>query len=40
MENCKQLIEQGLLDNPTPVNIMKEGYHDISENKEPLFGVY
>ena len=38
MENCKQLIDQGLLDNPTPVNIMRAAYHDISENKEPLFG--
>ncbi|CAB4037930.1 phosphatase PTC7 homolog, partial [Paramuricea clavata] len=38
MENCKRLIERGLLENPTPVNIMKEGYHNISENKEPLFG--
>ena len=40
MENCKRLIEQGLLDNPTPVNIMTAGYHDISQNKEPLFGEH
>ncbi|XP_028396562.1 protein phosphatase PTC7 homolog [Dendronephthya gigantea] len=38
MENCKRLIDQGLLDNPSPVRIMTEAYHDISENKEPLFG--
>ncbi|XP_046840868.1 protein phosphatase PTC7 homolog [Xenia sp. Carnegie-2017] len=38
MENCKNLIEQGLLNDPSPIEIMKEGYHEIFENKEPLFG--
>lgn len=39
MENCKNLIEQGLLNDPSPIEIMKEGYHEIFENKEPLFGM-
>lgn len=38
MENCKRLIEQGLLENLTPVNIMKKGYQELLEHKEPLFG--
>lgn len=38
MANCKRLIEQGLLDNPTPVNIIKTGYQELLEHKEPLFG--
>lgn len=38
MANCKRLIEQGLLDNPTPVNIIKRGYQELFEHKEPLFG--
>lgn len=38
MANCKRLIEQGLLDNPTPVNIIKTGYQELLEHKESLFG--
>ena len=38
MANCKRLIKEGLLDNPTPVNIIKKGYQELFEHKEPLFG--
>ena len=38
MESCKRFVLEGGLDSPSPINIIKAGFQDLTEHKEPLFG--
>ena len=40
MESCRRFVlEGGLEATPSPVSIIKAGFQDVTEHKEPLFGM-
>lgn len=40
MESCKRFVLEGGLESSSPINIIKAGFQDLTEHKEPLFGGY
>lgn len=38
MESCKRFVLEGGLESSSPINIVKAGFQDLTEHKEPLFG--
>lgn len=41
MKSCEAFVRQGGLDpSPSPVNIIKAGYQELTEQKAPCFGNY
>ena len=38
MESCKRFVLEGGLETPSPVSIIKAGFQELAEHKEPLFG--
>lgn len=38
MESCKRFVIEGGLETPSPINVIKAGFQELTEHKEPLFG--
>lgn len=38
MESCKRFVLEGGLETPSPINVIKAGFQELTEHKEPLFG--
>ena len=38
MESCKRFVLEGGLETPSPLNVIKAGFQELTEHKEPLFG--
>ena len=38
MESCKRFVLEGGLQTPSPLSVIKAGFRELTEHKEPLFG--
>ena len=38
MESCKRFVLEGGLETPSPISVIKAGFQELTEHKEPLFG--
>ena len=38
MESCKRFVLEGGLETPSPISVIKAGFQELTNHKEPLFG--
>ncbi|XP_078363501.1 protein phosphatase PTC7 homolog [Oculina patagonica] len=38
MESCRRFVMDGGLETPSPISVIKAGFQELTEHKEPLFG--
>ena len=38
MESCRRFVMEGGLETPSPISVIKAGFQELFEHKEPLFG--